>query len=262
MSFPKTFLQCFSLGANWFASAVGCVLVVITLLTGCAGGGSEGTGGGLKRAVFGTLHKFDSTPIAGAKVSVLETGDAGVTDTAGNFLINADIPGNSLTLEVSTSDLTRDITVSDLSADATNVSLELVLDPAKNLLLGQRIYMWARIGPGCDQYFDNKEIIRQTKKTPPELQCSVRFFVNGGTTPLSDIPGAVEVRACDSKQWRFLVRGTTGSGSTVGVGEIPFTFIDNERNCEYRIVAPYQYASLKELEVLIQTRTLQRKKKV
>ncbi len=236
-----------------------CVLSIATLLASCAGGGSAGTGGGsgVERTFRGSVRSVGA-PVANVRVSLVETGATSVTDAEGKFSLQANLPSDSATLGLIAAEGQAEqfVDVPIDNPDSTVISVDISLDAQKLVESVSRFYMWARVVGECARYFDNQEIIRQKRKTPPELPCTMRFFVNGGVTPLENIPGAMQVRSCDSTLWRPLATGATGRGAEAGVGEIDFTFIDNERNCEYRIVAPFDVPPLPELSVLLQTLTL------
>lgn len=237
------------------------LILLIGLMCGCAGGGSAGTGGigGVVRTFKGTVTSAGA-PVENARLSLLETDAVAFTDSAGVFELQAIVPSDLATLSLIAAEGQAEqfVEVPITDPEATVVSVEIGLDAQQLVQTVSRFYLWARIVGECARYFANEEIIRQIRKTPPELPCAVRYFVNGGTTPLEQIPGAIQVRSCDSTLWRTLSRGVTGVGAEAGVGEINFTFVNNRRNCEYRVVAPFDVPPLPELAVLIQTLTLLR----
>jgi len=237
------------------------VLVALCVVLGCAGGGSAGTGGGggLTRTFQGTVSSLGE-PVANARISIVETGATTITDESGKFSVQTELPADMATLGLIATEGQEEqfVDVPIENPDATVVSVDLTLGAQKLVQSISRFCVWARLVGECAQFFDNAEIIRQKRRTLDELPCTMRFFVNGGTAPLENIPGAMQVRSCDSSVWRPLATGSTGRGPLAGVGEIEFTFIDNQRNCEYRIAAPFNASPLPELSVLLQTLTYRR----
>ena len=99
------------------------VCSALWILLGC-GGGTRGTGGVTfdGKVVVGT-----SGPVAGAQVTVLNTGDSDITDAEGNFLIQTD---EVTTLQVSVRAGEREgtTTIGDIPEGKSRVTATLVVD--------------------------------------------------------------------------------------------------------------------------------------
>ena len=236
-----------------FASIV--LTIVLIFLTSCAGGGSEGTG---TRMVTGLVITKSSAPVTQASVTILETGDSGTTDDAGKFSIQTSSISGNLTLEIVKQDLTVTATVPDVEADATSVNVSVTVDTDNASATVSDIHIWARIVGACDIYFENRDVIRQSNKVPTSgVNCTAKVFASGNGKRLQNIPVGMEVRACDESRWRKIAEGRIGTGANAGVGQVNFKFLDNQRNCEYRIAAPYQVDGVEPLHIYLATLTLQ-----
>lgn len=202
----------------------------------CAGGGSEGTGGAL-RTISGSIETVDSVPVGDAKVILLETGDSTMTDSLGKFTLTTESEEETLTLEIEKGSLKIQAGVDEIEKDASSVDVSIRVNTITSIAEVSSIHIWGRIVGACDIYFENKTIIRQSNKVPARgVSCTAKVFASGDGKKLLNIPVGIQVRSCSSNTWRTIARGTIG----VGVGQIPFTFIDSEKNCEYRIAAPYE----------------------
>lgn len=235
------------------------LLALLIVIAGGCGGGSEGTGtisGG--RTLEGQILDVSDKPLTDASVTVLDTGDSTSTDSHGNFQIAAPESQTEITLEVESGALKNSVTLTNIDPDASSIRVALTADPQRNTITATNLQVWSRIVGDCDRYFENRAIIRQSNKIPNKhLSCTMRFFVSGDGDRLERVPGAMEVRACDQTNWRPIASGMTGFGINAGVGDIQFTFIDDRRNCEYRVVAPAGDADAKSQYIYLQTLTLQ-----
>lgn len=240
---------------------ISCVLCLISIVISGCGGGSEGTGTtsgfGQGRTLNGVLLDADGRPLA-ATITLQETGDSVQVSGTGNFTLL--LPEGALqpTLEVSTDGNSSQLKLSSIESDAISVYVTLKLDSSMNVMQVSNYNVWARIVGDCDRYFENRAVIRQSVTLNRPVSCTIRFFASGDGRRLDRVPGAIQVRACKEKIWRTIAQGLTGFGQSAGVGEIDFTFIDNRRNCEYRVVAPFEQPGVQSIYVYLSTLTLQR----
>jgi hypothetical protein len=232
-------------------------IYILMLLVSC-GGGSEGTGTNSK-SILGNIVLETGAPLNGAEVVVAETGDAGLTDANGDFAIVTRSDLTKINLLIEKDELKTSAELSGLDSNSSEVKVNLKVRPQGDAALVSVGYLeiWARITGNCQKYFSNKKIIEQKKNVPEDLSCTLRFFASGDGRPLARIRGQIEVRSCNSDNWRKLVNGLTGTGPNIGFGDLNFNFIDNKRNCVYRLIAPIDDPEMRQFEILIQTKTFQ-----
>lgn len=235
------------------------LILVLLLLVQC-GGGSEGTGNVNTKTLSGNVRMSDGEPLVDAEVTVQETGDSTTTDSVGSFLLQTETDASILNLLIEKGALRASTTLSGLDEFTSNVKVDLTLlqNGDESLVTVGYLEVWARIVGECEKYFENEAIIRQKRKVPDDLRCTLRFFASGDGQRLERIRGRIDVRSCDSNEWRPIANGTTGSGANAGLGDIDFDFIDNKRNCVYRLIAPLNDEKGRSFELLILTRTFQR----
>jgi len=102
--------------------------LLLILILGACGGGTEGTGG---VTISGKLQTANSQPVAGVSVTVEETGDSAVTDQNGDFVIQTDRISNA-TLAFEDDKLAARATVNNIPNSATRVDVTCVLDRERN----------------------------------------------------------------------------------------------------------------------------------
>ena len=235
--------------------------IFLLQLVSC-GGGSEGTGTSNK-SILGNILLEDGRPLDGADVTVIETGDSAITDSDGNFLIAAASSDSSLSLLIEKGEIHASAELTGLDSNAGTVQVQLTVKPQGDAALVAIDYVeiWARIVGDCEKYFRNSTTISQRGKVPKDLTCTLRFFASGDGRPLARIRGEIDVRSCNSTTWRKIAEGLTGTGPTIGYGDIDFNYIDNARNCEYRLIAPINDPQRRQFEVFITTNTYQDRQK-
>ena len=238
-------------------------LAILGLMLNACGGGSEGTGpigGGSQRNIQGSVIEADGAPVANATVTDLGSGVSTATDGSGAFSIIVSVDQGPVRLQVDANSTSRTVSIGDISNEAPALQVTINLSAQNDSDLTSNISIWARIVGSCDQFFENKQVIRQSNPVVGEVICTLKFFASGNGKRLERTAATIEVRACDQRRWRPIAFGKTGVGHDAGVGQIEFTFIDNERNCEYRLGAPHDVAGTNELFVYIATATLQNRK--
>ena len=229
------------------------------LSSSACGGGSEGTGpiGSSQRNLTGSVLREDGQPAAQATVTDLGSGASTETDDSGAFSIVVTVDQGPVKLQIDSDSTSRTVSIGDVSSEAPALQVTIDLGSEGSSDQPRNISIWARIVGACDQFFENKETIRQSNPIAGEMICTLKFFASGDGKRLERTPATIEVRACNQRRWRPIAFGKTGAGVDAGVGQIEFTFIDNERNCEYRLGAPHDLAGSDELFVYITTATLQ-----
>lgn len=232
------------------------VIITVALSTFGCGGGSEGTG---SRSITGRVLKSDDTPFSGAVVELIQTGDETVTDINGSFVLKTDFSGPDGELSITSDDIAAVVPLPEVDSDTTTLNLDITVEVGTGEISTTSVQSWAKIVGACDIYFENNERIRQANKVPRGTECTAKFFVSGDGKRLERVSGAIEVRACDSDSWRLIAVGETGFGINAGVGQISFSFRDDNDHCEYRIGAPYGYDEFEPIYTYIDTFTLQKR---
>lgn len=95
----------------------------------CAGGGTIGTGG---RDYSGRV-RIDGAPGAGIEVQIQETGQKTTTDSNGDFKIETESHEPEVTLHFTSAEVESSLTVSDIPVTASEVQLEVTVDPESNV---------------------------------------------------------------------------------------------------------------------------------
>jgi len=235
------------------------VLASILAMSGC-GGGSEGTGTGTERVVSGSVRSLDDLPVTDATVTILETGDSTVTDEAGNFQIQAATLPETILIEVESGDLTAQSTVANFDDQTEAIQVIVTVDsedPEPSVQPASNISVWSRIVGACRNNFLNGLVIRQNTPINGSTTCTMKFFASGDGKKLERLPAEMQVRACGSTEWTTLAQGRTGFGINAGVGQIPFTFIDDPEHCEYRLAAPINSSISEPIFIYVSTFSLE-----
>ena len=102
------------------------VLALATVLTGCSGGGSIGTGG--LRTYEGKLLSESGAPLSGVTVTVSGSDDSDITDAQGEFFIATEVAGEDVALLFESVEFTASVPIEDIPEDADQVELELTFD--------------------------------------------------------------------------------------------------------------------------------------
>ena len=102
------------------------VLIAVIMLLACSAcsGGSRGTGG---KDITGKVQNSASEPVVGAQVTILESGDSGVTDSNGSFAIVSPVSG-TLTFLVETVDLNTQVALDNVPEGPAEIDLDIEVD--------------------------------------------------------------------------------------------------------------------------------------
>ena len=195
---------------------------LLLTLDGC-GGGSAGTGIGTETrslTIEGTLVSETNKPLAGVTVTILETGDSSVTNTAGQFTITTDPFEGDTTLEYQRGKK-RGSTIISAQQDSGAIQIVLKVNPLFDEVTADSLVVDSRIVGRCESYFENKTPIRQSNRVPSGTRCVAKARVLTGTTPLAHAPIAIQYRACEADSpWITVTLGETLSGANIGVGQV------------------------------------------
>jgi len=107
---------------------------IIPLLLASCGGGTTGTGGSSSSEFQGKILSLEGQPVNAALVTLEETGDSTLSDSAGNFDLEADLTTAQATLLVESAGSSAKAVVSELPSIPVLVQVSLVLDKKKNSL--------------------------------------------------------------------------------------------------------------------------------
>lgn len=111
-------------GVRFWLRSIGAIAALFVLVVGC-GGGTGGTG---LQDYQGKILTKSLAPVAGAEVTIVQTGDSAVTDERGEFLIRTELDGGDVGLLIEGSDFSSQVVLPDIPAQATIVVVTLELD--------------------------------------------------------------------------------------------------------------------------------------
>lgn len=238
------------------------ILIFILALVGCAGGGTSGTG---LEVVDGTVNLTTLSPLSDANVTVIETGDSGMTDQTGHFHIGLSGTTDVITLLVEKDELQVRVAVNGLPGEAEVVSVLVLINSADQSgqatvidYSGVREFRLAASVVGrCDLYFENHpERIRQANPVAPGTQCTLKASVQADGIDAGGVLVGLERRACaEGSPWRLVTAARTVTGPNQGTVQIPFNFYDSERACFYRVSAPLKDEQQRERHLQLVTLT-------
>ncbi len=230
------------------------LLIFILTMAGC-GGGSEGTGS--LNTLSGVVSSVQSQPVAGALITVAETGQTTVTDSEGKFTIETPSEISDVTLAVSADSVDGNVVVNNLPQDPSQVSLEIQVDPTTNSVEAIQVHVRAEVIGDCSRFFENKKVIRQGVRLDDGSICLVKVNARANSRALRNVQVAIQYRPCDgSLPWQTQSLTRTNGDIHAGITQIPFTFYNTPEFCEYRIVAPFEDPRYQ--SVIISIRTFQK----
>ena len=195
-------------------------------------------------------------------MTIVESNDTGITDGSGNFSIEGPLVSGDIQVSVQRGTLNATVIVPNVSAEPTTISLDVQVSqsntPMPSQVSSSNLEVVSKIVGSCDVFFENFRIIRQSNPTPPTVTCIVRSTLKGDGKTLGKVPITIQVRRCSAgSRWRTIAEGLTSSGTHSGVAQVPFTFIDDAKNCVYRVVAPAGVDGMKGVVYEIDTFTKQ-----
>lgn len=211
------------------------ILFLIALFNGCGGGTS---GSGLK-TYEGNIETTDGRALAGVNITIETTGDSSVTDNSGGFTIKSDAHGHEVPFLLESTEFQNHFILKDIPEDSSRITLTVTVNTRTDTIEVSNIRVRAQFAGLCDFYFENREIIRQSNRVPPDTICSLSVEVLGEGRRLVDVPVALQYASCEANaEWKTLVTTYTGSGEHAGSAEINFEFKDSAEFCRYRVLAP------------------------
>ena len=247
--------------ANFRKFCSSLMFLLVLLLPAC-GGGSVGTGVSVDRRSFeGKTVAPDDSPISGARVTLLETGESTATASDGRFYLPSNFDGPVANLEVETGNLKKSVSINNSRQQTSGVQLTLVVNPAAQTVSYSDLEVSVQVRGACDYYFENTRTIRQANELEDGTLCSLRVEIRSGGKPLENAPFRFERRRClDGAPWHLESNGVTASASDTtplpddksntsantstvapshpGVTRLPWIFFNDEAHCVYRVVAP------------------------
>lgn len=213
---------------SWFIP-----FIVFLAFCGCGGGTS---GSGIK-TYEGTVSTTDGRALTGVHITIEATGDNSFTDANGAFAIKSDASGQEVSFLLESPEFENRFVLQDIPSDSSGITVEVTVDTETDVIQVSNVTLRAWFAGLCDQYFENREIIRQANRIPKGTVCSLNVEVLGDGKRLPNIPLALEYAACEpGSPWRVLQNASTGAGPRAGSAEINFEFKDSEQFCRYRVV--------------------------
>jgi len=241
-----------------FQQIILCVCVaLLPFFASCAssGGGNVGTG---IVTVKGSVRNDSAQPLAGVEVTVINTGDTTLSDSLGYFSLVTETDEENLSVSITSGDVAHvaEIAITD-PGNTTVLSMEIIINEDSGSVELRNVEMMSKIVGKCDYYFENhRDVVMQANKTPASVDCLAKTWLSSEGAPLSGLNVMIQYRACaEGSPWKDLSWGKTNGPPHSGIAQIPFTFIDSEERCVYRVVAPYLELGYQEAEQLIYTMT-------
>ena len=223
----------------------------------CYGGGSSGTG---TITVEGLARTQLNQPVPGVTIALVGTDEKTVSDKNGKFLLVADQleeESKDIILEITIAGQKTSAAIPNVSTDASTIGISIVVDLRSNLITVGNVEVQGKIVGNCDYYFENFRTIRQANAVPPGTQCIAKAWIQSDGKPLV-APFILQTRSCaPDSNWETIGEGVTDDKVEPGTGEIVFQYYDDFSHCLYRLVTPYQYQDLPEIEHEILSFTFQ-----
>jgi len=207
------------------------ILELVILLSGC-GGGTSGSG---LRTYYGKVSGNDGAPISGVAVTIENTGDSALTDSAGNFSISSPKISNEVLFLFNSPDFSNRFSLKTHSRRAARIYLDVLVDAETQNLQVSQVSLHAWFAGLCDHYFENREVLRQANQVPPGTVCSLNVKVQGDGKRLANIPVELQYAGCEpGAEWTTIALAYTGSGRHAGAAEINFEYLNSPEYCRYR----------------------------
>lgn len=226
------------------------LLILATLFVifpGC-GGGTDGTG--LKsRTIQGQVDLTDSSPLAGAEITLIENGTMTITGENGEFSLIPPGDFQILTFRIRKDLVDATATLANVPDSSEPVSVTITVNASENTAEARLIDLTsidqfeirASIIGACDPYFDNeRDSINQRDEITNGTTCNLRAQVRGDGELTGGVKVAIQRRPCDGREpWVTTALGITSTRLREGTTIIPFRFFTTERGCRYRVIAPF-----------------------
>lgn len=205
---------------------------VSVILVGC-GGGTDGSG---LKTYEGNVSSKEGRVLSGVNVTIETTGESSVTNSNGQFVIKSDAYGAEVPFILESSEFENRFILKDITESSARITMDISVDTATDIIEVNNVRIRAWFAGLCDQFFENREVIRQANRVPPGTVCSLNVEVLGDGGRLSSIPVVLEVAACEpGSPWRDIKTVQTGEGPRAGSAEINFEFRDSASFCRYRV---------------------------
>ncbi len=206
--------------------------VALLFLGGC-GGGTSGSG---LRTYEGRVSSTTGEALPGVIVTIETTGDSSVTDSEGAFVIKSDASGDGVPFLLESPEFKNRFVIENVPDESARISMDLTVNTVTDAVHVENVRIRAWFAGLCDQYFENREVIRQANHVPSATVCSLNVEVLGDGQRLENVPVSLEVAACPpGSEWRTIKSVTTGAESHAGSAEINFEFQDSQTFCRYRV---------------------------
>jgi hypothetical protein len=239
------------------------LIICLIFIAGC-GGGSSGTGLGPAGGSIEGRISVQGNALSDVSVTIVETGDSGISDQDGLFQIDVSNQLSAYTLELNYENNTEVVainTANNTETSVINVEIDISENPAKQLTVDY-IQVEAKIVGLCDIYFENTRPIRQSNPTPPGIACTAKVTVSSDSTPVGGVSFAVQHQSCDdNSEWITNAASETSAAYFPGIGQLQFRFFDDYDHCRYRIITPFENQGIKSVAIGIETFTSQNLKK-
>jgi hypothetical protein len=212
-------------------------------IIGCSNGGTSGTG---LRTYQGKVSKLDSTPLTNANVIIQETGETSSTKSEGQFSLISQKRLTRVIFNIESDEIKASLPIENIPQETDSVNIDVQVDTTKNEATATRIdfgkikkiELSVQIIGSCGKYFESNKIVKQISRRANGRQCTLQASVTGDGIPQAAAFISLERRSCNSQgPWRRVASKRTPSGVQQGKVEIPFTFLNNRQNCQYRVVA-------------------------
>lgn len=220
------------------------IFLVFLMSYASCGGGSSGTALGppnTEREVkfSGVVITNEGRELAFAKITLLNTDQSVLTDEAGAFELNADLPDEAAVLEIAPQDeQIAVVAVEDLAPGPQTVELSIAYNESLGSAELLALTLRARIVRSCSPLFLNTRTIQQTAPVSEGVICTVEAEFKSDGLPADGIVFELQHRGCSADDpWQFSDVAVTGT-SGPGFGEIDFKFRNDQNHCVYRVVGP------------------------
>lgn len=244
--------------AQRFFRIVFTIPIVIALAAGVSGcgGGTSGTG---TRTYEGDVSGSSGEKIANLTITLEQTGDSTITDTAGHFVLLSEAT-EEVTLLLDGANVHTSVSVPNVPVESTKTWVTILLEADSNAAEVTQFSAKAHFVGLCEAYFADGDPMLQTRTLEQGTVCSLQVSVLGDGLPSGNVPIMLQRSACgDHAGWEDYQAAATAVGAGRGKAEIHFPFYDSVRSCRYRVLIPYGIPGSDALGLYIYTLTKQGK---